>query len=223
MSTGGKPPVQIREEYIIEEAPSHDGTPCFTAWIKPGIVEVPQGWSASDFPVADERPQWSLQIYDTTPQSDDAEHLRSLARALHQETREERESYGRGAPDRIDVWGMPLSVDVSDEERVAKCKGHSLAEAASRNTAENPGFSIPRLCIRERWQRGIVIIDRTRELWNEEEGGFLVSYWDSHPTYLKQTAQSYGKDHASDSHMVRYTRDELGGVFANMRTGIESL
>ncbi|KAF2688148.1 hypothetical protein K458DRAFT_385718 [Lentithecium fluviatile CBS 122367] len=78
-STGGLPPFKIREQYVVEEAPSHDSTPCFSAW----------GWSSTDFSISDKGPKWSIQIYDTMLKSDNASHLKTLAEALHRETREE--------------------------------------------------------------------------------------------------------------------------------------
>ena len=88
--TGGLPPVEIREQYIVEEAPSHDIPSCFTAWVREE-VEVSKGWSSSDFTISNKRRQWSLQIYDTMPQSDDPDHFKTLAETLHRETREECE------------------------------------------------------------------------------------------------------------------------------------
>ncbi|KAI1873525.1 hypothetical protein JX265_005147 [Neoarthrinium moseri] len=217
-STGGLPPVQIREQYVVEEAPSHDGTSCFTAWIRDEIIKIPQGWAASDFSISDKRPPWSFQLYDTTSQSDNPDHLKILAETLHRETREERETHGRGEPDRIDVWGMPLAADASDEERIAKCKAHVLAEIASRNTAGAADFNIPRLNSHEQWQRAIVIIDRPQALWDTDEGGFLAVYWDVRPSYLELLAREYGQDHQEpEASAFRYTRTELGQVLANLR------
>lgn len=220
-STGGLPPVKTREQYAVEEAPSQNSTPCFTAWVREEIVEIPAGWSASDFEIFDKRPEWSLQIYDTTPQSDNPEHLKALAEALHRETREEREVNGRAKPDRIDVWGMPLSTDASDEERMAKCKAHVLAEISWRDATGSTEFHIPRLNVREKWQRGIIIIDRPEGLWDEDEGGFLAVYWDIHPKYIELLAREYGEGHKEpETSMIRYTRAELGQVLANLRDGI---
>ncbi|KAF2644054.1 hypothetical protein P280DRAFT_537718 [Massarina eburnea CBS 473.64] len=133
--TGGLPLTKFRHHYIVEEAPSHDSTLCFTACIREDVVKIPEGWS-SDFIIPNRRPQWSIQIYDTTPQSGNPEHLITLAEMLHSETREDREAWGRGEPDSVDIWGMPLTTDASDEERIAKCKAHVLAEITSRNAPE---------------------------------------------------------------------------------------
>ncbi|EOO00538.1 hypothetical protein UCRPA7_3957 [Phaeoacremonium minimum UCRPA7] len=192
--------------------------PCFTAWIREEIVEIPKGWTSSDFPISDRRPQWSFQIYDTTPRSDDPDHLRTLAETLHRETREERETQGHEQPDRIDVWGMPLAANASDEERITRCKTHLLAEVASRNTAESDEFHISRLSANEQWQWAILIIDRPRELWNEGEGGFLAVYWDMHPNYLELLKREYGEDKQEpQTSAFRYTRAELGKVLANLK------
>ncbi|KAI0429382.1 hypothetical protein F5Y09DRAFT_310404 [Xylaria sp. FL1042] len=219
-STGGKPPVRIREHYVVEEAPSHDDrTPCITAWIRVEIVRVPEGWPASDFPVDDTRPEWSIQIYDTTSQSDNRDHLRALAEMLHRETREEREASGREAPDRIDVWGMPLPADMSDEERVARCKAHQQAEIASRDGAAND-FPIPPLDSHREWQRGIVIIDRPPARWDEGEGGFLEVHWDVNPAWREMMGPDYKEPEVS---WFRFTRSELDRSLMRLRDGVEWL
>ncbi|KAI0505764.1 hypothetical protein F5B22DRAFT_626705 [Xylaria bambusicola] len=119
-STGGLPPIKIIGHYIVEEAPSHDNTPCITAWVRDEIIQVPDRWEVSDFRINDKRPMWSIQIYATTPQSDNRDHLRALAETLHRETLQDRDNTAGGWYNRFDVWGMPLPVDASDEERVAK-------------------------------------------------------------------------------------------------------
>lgn len=216
-STGGLPPVKIREQYIVEQVPSHDSTPCYTAWVRKEIVQVPQGWTTSDFNITNERPQWSVQIYDTTPQSADTNHLKTLAETLHEETREERDSDGRGQPDRIDVWGMPFSADAPEEDRIAKCKAHILAQIATRETSRDGEFHVPELRSHDLWKRAIIIIDQPKESWNENEGGFLAVYWEHHPSYLKMLAQAYGEDHREpDTRALRYTRDELGQVLGGL-------
>lgn len=217
------PPLKCRLHYVVEEAPSHDGTPCFTAWVRAVIAKVPKGWCSSDFRIDDERPEWSIQIYDTTPGSDNSDHLKSLAKTLHEETWEEREGYGRGKPDRIDVWGIPLPTTVSDEERIEKCKAHFMAETASREVAACDGFHISLLDDDDDWQRGIVIIDRPKEIWNEGEGGFLAVNWDVQPQRLEYLAAEYGEDHQEpQTDAFRYTRDELGSILADLRDGFST-
>ncbi|KAH8896707.1 hypothetical protein GQ53DRAFT_743323 [Thozetella sp. PMI_491] len=214
-STGGKPPIRIRENYVVEEVSSHDSTPCFTAWIRKEIIKIPEGWSLSDYADLGLRPEWSVQIYDITSQSDNLEHLKTLAETLHRETREEREVDGRPVPDRIDVWGMPLAADTTDKERIAKCKAHILAEVASRNTTGDADFQIPQLM--QQWQRALIIIDQPQELWNGNEGGFLVAFWDIHPNYL----ELLGKDHeVPETTASRYTLTELGRILADFRKGV---
>jgi len=221
LSTGGKPPIKIREHYVVEEASSHDSTPCYTAWVREEILQVPQGWSASDFNVANERPQLSLQIYDTTPQAADPDRLKTLAETLHKETREERGAGCRDQPDRIDVWGMPFAADASKEERIAKCKAHILAEIAARQTSGDDGFHVPELRSHYQWNRAIVIIDQPEESWNEGEGGFLVVYWDLDPSYLEMVAQAYGEDHQEpETSAIRYTRDGLGQLLGTLESFI---
>jgi hypothetical protein len=217
LSTGGLPPIKVREQYVVEGAPSHDNTCCFTAWTRQEIVEVPHGWAASDFTLSDTRPYWSLQIYDTTPQSDKPEHLKSLAETLHRETSEERNASGRNPSSRIDVWGFPLATDVSDEERIAKCKAHALAEIASREAAGDSNFPIPRLNAGENWQRVIIIIDQPPDSWNKDNGGFLTVYWDIEPHYFDLLTREYGNDYQEpETVSFRYTRTGLNQMLEKL-------
>jgi hypothetical protein len=213
LSTGGLPPVQIREHYVVEEVPSHDSTPCYTAWVRQEIVKVPQGWSASDFgSIPNERPSRSFQVYDTRPQAVDPDHLKSLAETLHRETHEEL-----GEDNRIDVWGMPFAVDTSEEEKIAKCKAHILAEIAARETAGDVSFQVPRLRGHYHWNRAILIIDQPEQSWNEDGGGFLAVYWDTHPEFQQRLEKVYGKEHQEpETSASRSTRDGLGNLLLNL-------
>ena len=218
-STGGLPPIQIREHHLVEHVSSHDNTPCYTAWVRQEIVKVPQGWSAEDFGIPHERPQWSLQIYDTTPRAADPAHLKTLAETFHKETREEREAAGRDQPDRIDVWGIPFAVDAPEEERIAKCKAHILAEIAARMTSGHDDFHVQELHDHYKWKRAIVIIDQPEESWNRSQGGFLAVYWDIRPSYLEMLARAYGEDYQEpETSAFRYTRTELGELLGSLRS-----
>ncbi|KAF2445313.1 hypothetical protein P171DRAFT_432008 [Karstenula rhodostoma CBS 690.94] len=219
LSTGGLPPIKIHEEYLVEEALSYDSTCCYTAWVREEIVQVPEGWSASDFNIANERPQWSIQIYDTTLQAADPGHLKTLAKTFHEETRTEREVGGRGQRDRIDVWGVPFAAGASVEERIAKCKAHMLAEITARETSGDDDFHVSELHGHYQWNRAILIIDRPERSWNEDEGGFLVVYWDLHPSYLKMFTRAYAEDtQEPELSAIRYTRNELGNLLGNLRS-----
>jgi hypothetical protein len=214
LSTGGKPPIEIREQYLVEETSSHDGTPCYTAWVREEIVKVPQGWSTSDFTMGTKRPQRSFQIYDTTPQAADPNHLKTLAETFHKETRKER---GRDQRDRIDVWSMPFAADTSKEENMAKCKAHILAEIAVRETSGDDNFHIPALCSHYQYNRAILIVDQPEESWNKDEGGFLAVYWDLHLSWLEMLAKAYGEDYQGpETSAFRCTYDELGELFGDM-------
>ncbi|KAI9149623.1 hypothetical protein HJFPF1_11678 [Paramyrothecium foliicola] len=216
-STGGLPPIKCRAHYVVEEAPSHDNTPCFTAWMRDEIVNVPQGWSTSDFSIRDRPPPWSIQIYDTTPHADNPSHLKDLAESIHRETREQREAYCRGLPDRIDVFGLPLAANRSDEEIIETCKTHASAEITSRNS-ENAEYRIPPLKVNWQWHWAIIIIDRPQRLWDEDEGGFLVIHWDLKREARAMLLREYGEDYqVADFDVQRCTRVELGEVLAIMR------
>ncbi|KAI1352292.1 hypothetical protein F5Y01DRAFT_280462 [Xylaria sp. FL0043] len=219
LSTGGKLPIRYQLSYVVEDAPSHDDqTPCVTAWLQAVNVRIHEGWSASDYMIEDTRPEWSIQIYDTTPQSDDRVYLKVLAEALHRETREGRGAMGCGAPDRFDVWGMPLPTEMSDEERVARCRAHQQAEIASQDAAAVKDFQIPPLR-GAHWQRGIVIIDRPPARWDEDEGGFLEVNWDVNPARREYDAD----DEEPEVSWSRYRRTELDEMLEGLRDGVEWL
>jgi hypothetical protein len=179
------------------------------------------GYCSSDYTDGNEHPEWSIQIYDTTPGPDDPEYLRGLAEKLHRHTREEREAAGRGRSDRIDVRGMPLATNITEEERIEKCKAHFMAETAARDVAAVDGFHIPLLEANSQWQRAIVIIDRPQETWDEDEGGFLVVHCDVKPRWIQLLASVYGEDHQTlrtSAHPE--TLKELGSTLMNIRSGI---
>jgi hypothetical protein len=214
LSTGGLPPIKIREQYVVEQVLSHDSTPCYTAWVRQEIVQVPQGWSVSGFDIANQRPSWSFQIYDTMSQAADPDRLKSLAERLHRKTREELEG-----DHRIDVWGMPFAADVSEQERIAKCKAHILSEIVVRETAKDDNYQVPRLCSHYHWNRAILIIDQLEHSWNEDGGGFLVVYWDSQPKFQEMLKEAYGEEHQEpEMSASRSTLDELGNLLANLRS-----
>ncbi|KAF9872777.1 hypothetical protein CkaCkLH20_09640 [Colletotrichum karsti] len=227
LSTGGKPPVRVRSTYVVEPAPSrHDpSVPCFTAWERHELWgPPPRGWTVEDFPMADTLPHWSFQIYDTTPGSDSAEHLKKIARALHEDTFESRTIPDRGEPDRFDVWGLPMEEGLGERERVERCREHAIGEAAARMREGVEGWDVPdrRHSWREdRTTKVIVVIDRPREEWGEgeeeeeegeeETGGCLGVEWDARPdyeTYLR------GKGERPE---VWWSRDTLEGLGNEMR------
>ncbi|KAJ8118443.1 hypothetical protein OPT61_g584 [Boeremia exigua] len=217
LSTGGLPPVKVSRKHVVEKAPSHDSTPCFTAWLRDEIMEVPHGWSASEFTIADKRPQRSLQIYDTTPQAADAKHLQTLAKAFHEELCKDHGVGGRDKTARIDVWGLPLATDVSEEERIAKCKAHLLAEIAARENSGDDNCYISELSGHDQWSRSIIIIGRPEGSWDEDEGGFLAVYWDRHSQYQEMLVHAYGPDHQQpDVRVLRHTREELGTLLEDL-------
>ncbi|KAF6809528.1 hypothetical protein CPLU01_15484 [Colletotrichum plurivorum] len=218
-STGGLPPIRIKTRLVVEDAPSHDETPCVTVWEHVEIDAVPRGWSLSDFPERGRRPQWALQFYDTTPGSDDPDRLRALAERLFNDTREAREVGGRAEPDRIDVWGLPLADGTADAERVARCRAHATEAMVFRNSGQVRGFRIPEFGTWINWRRAIIIVDRPEALWDEGEGGFLEAYWDLQP--LESIRQEYGEDYVpAEERVVRATWEELGGVLCDWRLAL---
>lgn len=213
--------MRILTRLVVEDAPSHDDTPCVTAWEHVEIAAVPAGWSLSDFPEKGKRPQWALQFYDTTPGADDPDRLRALAAKLFNDTRDDREAGGRAEPDRIDVWGLPLADGTLAAERVARCRAHAEEAMEFRNGGQLKGFRIPEFGSYIDWRRAIVIVDRPEALWDEGEGGFLEVYWDVHPEYLRHMRLVYGESYVEPEHRaLRETWEGLGGVLCDWRCAL---
>ncbi|KAH0444741.1 hypothetical protein CcaCcLH18_00399 [Colletotrichum camelliae] len=240
-STGGKAPRKYLLQYVIEEMPSHDNTPCFTAWERAIRMPIPEKYArpqASDSDSDNEdrqtRPKMSFQIYDTTPLSDNADHLKALAEKIHKETFRARWRIEFEFYDRIDLWGMPLAVDASTEERITKCRAHACAVIASRERADDT-FHVSRLINHldwprsEDWNRVIIIIDRAQELWNENEGGFLAVYWDlssENPAATSGEVEGLlnGQDEgrrAPEMEVLRRTYDGVGTLMKEMREAFQ--
>ncbi|KAK8132254.1 hypothetical protein PG999_000427 [Apiospora kogelbergensis] len=229
LSTGGQPPIKFLLHYVVEQVPSRNGrTPCFTAWLR---EELASGqittWNDEPIRVEDTRPEFAIQVYDTTtPPSQDSggdvdQRLQALAKALHAETRGEREGPPGRDRDRIDVWGLPLSADLSDEERIATCKAHLLAEIAARDGGETE-FPIERIGNSFTFGRALYIIDRPPSRWDEGEGGILELLWDVNPGYRAMMVHEFGEKYETYEYepiVTRVTRAELGNQWLMMRHG----
>lgn len=216
LSTGGLPPVKIREQTLIDQPPTHTPTPCFSAWVRQEIIRIPPGWSASDYNFPTQRPTYAFHIYATTPRASDPQYLETLAETLYKETREERS--GRGDDlDCIDVWGMPLGEGVSEGERVEICREHMEGEIRAREEAGVRGFGGPEVESYV-YERAIVIMDREEGSWNEGEGGFLVVYWGVRPSYVERLVKVYGEGYReAEVRVRRCTRDGLGEALGGLR------
>ena len=201
----------IEFKNIIERAPNHDNkNPCFTAWelrsMTPGLPAIPRF-----------RPKWSIQMYDTTPQAGDEDHIRALVTKIHEDTLESRGGMGRNRPDRIDLYGMPMPVDTPEEVRVAQCVAHQRAEIAARNATGNGDFFIPP-SFGHFYNRIIVVIDKPEETWGDDEaegeGAFITVDFDK----LPRTPH-----HAPDPRARRMPKEELDedGLW-DCREGVET-
>jgi hypothetical protein len=154
---GGKPPrKRPPEEVVVDEAPSHDGAPCFTAYTRSAEKNHP--------------PLFALRIYDTTmPEAaGDKERIRMLARQLHTGTEFER-CDTTPAPDlmrdRVEVVGLPMAADTPDEQRVQRCQAHHMAEVAARIATRRRDYYLPATFHTDGWWRALVVIDRLEEGW----------------------------------------------------------
>ncbi|KAH0439390.1 hypothetical protein CcaCcLH18_02867 [Colletotrichum camelliae] len=184
---------------IVEEAPSHDGKPCYAAW---EMTEMdPETQTPPD---ASNRPKWSIQIYETTPAAGEREYIKAIAKKIEERTRRDRDR--RGARNRIEVHGFPLPADLPDAERVALCAEHHRAEVAVRNASGVADFFIPP-SFSELWEHHIIIIDNPGT--GEPNGGaFLAVSFDMRP---EAAAESPAEDPAEpDYDISRYMGKCLG-------------
>ncbi|KAK7947917.1 uncharacterized protein PG986_008803 [Apiospora aurea] len=148
-------------------------------------------------------------------------------KALHAETRWERDGPPDEDRDRIDVWGLPLPADPSDAEKIATCKAHLLAEIAARGGGDGDGdsggeteFPIARVNDWETFGRALYIIDRPPARWDEGEGGILELLWDVNPGYRAMLVRDAGEEyetHEFEPSVTRLTRAELGKQWLKMR------
>ncbi|KAI8283800.1 hypothetical protein K4K59_007639 [Colletotrichum sp. SAR11_240] len=203
-STGGKAPTKIRVRLAIEEAPSHDGTPCFSIWRYLDRSHLPEKWPPVT-PPASQRPRRALQIYDTTPGSDDPDHLKALAETLYGKL----DMCNLDEETRIDVWGMPLPLEASDEDRVAKCHAHSKVEIVWRKMDSDGEFRMPPRKFVPQWHRVMLIIDRPMTQWDEDEGGSLSVGWDPRIEYLQEQAGWGNYDVVPERRPISYDRRQL--------------
>ncbi|EON98439.1 putative arca-like protein [Phaeoacremonium minimum UCRPA7] len=153
---GGRRPRKILpKEAVVEQAPSHDGAPCFTAY----TVDAEQTT----------RPLFALRIYDTTPEAEageGADRTRQLALDIHSGTEFERCDTAPAVDrDRIEVVRLPMPADTPDEQRIERCQAHHMAEVRARTTSHRADFYLPATFDTEGWWRGLVIIDRLENGW----------------------------------------------------------
>ncbi|KAJ9148556.1 hypothetical protein NKR23_g4904 [Pleurostoma richardsiae] len=150
---GGRRPRKILpKEAVVEEAPSHDRAPCFTAY--------------SVDPEETSRPLFALRVYDTTPEAGGADRTRQLALKVHSGTEIERCDVAPAVDrDRVEVVGLPMAADTPDEQRIERCQAHHMAEVRARITARRVDFYLPATFDVEGWWRGLVIIDRLEGGW----------------------------------------------------------
>lgn len=140
-----KAPRKIRIETVVEEAPCHDGSPAFAAYQR-------------QFPGDPIRPSWTHCIYDTTSQAADPQHVSYVARIIHENTYGARQN--DGSRDQIEVVGLPMPSDATDEQRATKCREHHVAEINSRSAAKRDDWCIPGTLQRNSYLRVIYVICR---------------------------------------------------------------
>ncbi|KAK3304120.1 uncharacterized protein B0T15DRAFT_230931 [Chaetomium strumarium] len=157
---GGKPPrKRPPEEVVVDQAPSHDGAPCFTAYTRSAERHRPPLFALRIY---------DIMLYDTMPAAGDTERIRQLALQLHTGTEFER-CDATAAPDlmrdRVQVVGLPMAADVPDGRRVECCQAHHMAEVAARIATRRRDYYLPATFHTDGWWRALVVIDRLEEGW----------------------------------------------------------
>lgn len=198
---------KIYPRTVVEQAPSHDGKPCFAAW---EMTETDPDTQTP--PDASNRPKWSIQLYDTTSAAGDHENVKTTAKRIEESTLQARSR--REARSRVEVHGLPLPADTPEAERVALCMAHHRAEIAARNASGTADFFIPPT-FDDLWQRRIVVIVDDRQSAGEGGAAYLVVFFDMTP---EAAAESPG---GPDYRIVRVTGSDLGDGLQRFTSSIE--
>lgn len=219
---------RIYPRTVVEEAPSHDGRPCYAAW---KMNEADPDTQTP--PDASNRPKWSIQLYDTTPAAVDRAHVRAAAKQVEESTREARRR--REAHSRVEVHGLPLPAGTPDAERAALCMAHHRAELAARNASGAAAdFFIPPT-FDGLWEHRILVSvggndddddhpragEATRsgpEADGKNGGGpaFLAVFFGMKP---EAAAENPGDE--PDMHVMRFSGEELGDRMLGFTHSIE--
>jgi hypothetical protein len=152
---------------VVEEVSTHDHVLCHSVWFK----------SASNM----ERPKASIQIYDTsssTYHADDAKCVvEKLGKIFGGSTNHANPA---PYPDRLDVYDLPVSRNMSEKERVGLCIAHQMAEIEYRKTRlkewEQWGIQTWDMGPECKWKRFLVVVDTEMEKW--EDNGLLFVWFE---------------------------------------------
>ncbi|KAF6815391.1 hypothetical protein CMUS01_12453 [Colletotrichum musicola] len=219
---------RIYPRTVVEEAPSHDGRPCYAAW---KMSEADP--NAQTPPDTSNRPKWSIQLYDTTPKAADRTYVRAIAKQVEESTCEARRR--REAHSRIEVHGLPLPAGTSDAERATLCAAHHRAELAARNASGAAAdFFIPPT-FDAWWEHRILVAvgsdnddgddpragEATRsgpEADGKDGGGpaFLAVFFG-----MKPEAAAENPGGGPDMDVVRFSGEELGDRMLGFTSSIE--
>ncbi|KAJ3132951.1 hypothetical protein HK100_004790 [Physocladia obscura] len=125
-----------------------------------------------------ERPKASIQIYNVASSTPSQEQIFSLATTLLNDrgTGVFERNYCVDYLDRLDIYGLTVSSNLSTEEKVEKCIQHQKAEIAVRNIADGKEWFIQKWESVMDYRRFLVVIDTKEEEW--EEKGMLFVWWE---------------------------------------------
>lgn len=144
------------ERLVIERAPSHDGTPTVAAYHE---LDDPGDWRTMVCKLI--RPLFAFRIYDTTPDAANVNNIYHVAKAIFEETLEARSAgRDRDVPDRIEVVGLPMSPDATDDERAVRCREFETAEMIARNNPSMRDWYLRRHFENGKYSSSIHVISR---------------------------------------------------------------
>jgi hypothetical protein len=147
---------------VIEEVATHDHILCHSVWFK-----------SSSNPT---RPKASIQIYDTSSTYNEP-NARQVVDKLAQIFGGNPAPY----PDRLDIYGLPISGDVAENERVSRCIEHQHTEIEYRKARQKLEggpwyFQSWNTGPDNKWKRFLVVVDTEMEKW--ADSGILFAWYD---------------------------------------------
>jgi hypothetical protein len=189
---------------VIEEVATHNHILCHSVWFKS--------------PSNPTRPKASIQIYDTSSSTYYESNARQVVDKLAQ-------IFGRSPnnpnpapyPDRLDIYSLPISGDVAENERVRMCIEHQHAEIEyrkARQKLEGGPWYFQSWDTRpeNKWKRFLVVVDIEMERW--ADSGILFVWYDP---IDKGVAKEKGKD--MDVKRWKGRLDILSRKMAEVRAG----
>jgi len=153
---------------VTEEVATHDHILCRSVWFRS--------------PSNPTRPKASIQIYDTSSSTYYESNARQVADKLAQIFGGSPNNTNPAPyPDRLDIYGLPISGDIAENESVRMCIEHQHAEVEYRKARQELEggpwhFQSWNTGPESRWKRFLVVVDTKMEKWGDS--GILFVWYD---------------------------------------------